>query len=195
MSAHLHIDSDAAGIPGVAHGGYVAGLLTVALKTDASRVRLRRPVPVDRPLRIERDDEGASSLHGDGGLLGEAPPAEVLLQVPERVSWADAAAAADRFPGHRHHPFPGCLVCGTEHPRGLHVQPGPVPGRELVAALWEPAESQALDGRLRPELVSAALDCAQLWALMVHAPPTTPDHVVTSTIETRLDGEVAAGEP
>lgn len=193
-STNLHLEPEFAGIPDVAHGGYVAGLLTRALGADASRVRLRRPVPLDSPLRIDRLGDGTVVLHGADGVLADAAPAEVLLHVPERVSWAAAVAAAERFPSHEH-PFPACLVCGQEHPRGLQLRPGPVEGRDLVAALWEPSQEHAVDGRVRPELVSAALDCPQLWALMLHAPPTATERVVTSMLETRLEGEVLAGEP
>jgi hypothetical protein len=51
------------------------------------------------------------------------------------------------------------------------------------------------DGSLPVELVCAALDCPQLWALMVHAPATTSDRVVTASLETRLERRVVAGEP
>ena len=61
-------------MPGVAHGGYVAGLLTVALGASGSRVRLRRPVPTGRALQIEH-----------GGLVEGAGvrQAVVLLQLVE----------------------------------------------------------------------------------------------------------------
>ena len=97
----------------------------------------------------------------------------------------------------RQRPCPTIAVtCGPAHPRGLHVFPGPVTGRSLVAALWVPPVALAgADGHLPPELVAAALDCPQLWALMVHAPPESTDRVVTAQLETRLEQPVAAGEP
>jgi hypothetical protein len=45
------------------------------------------------------------------------------------------------------------------------------------------------------ELVCAALDCPQLWALMVHAPATSRERVVTVVLETRIEQRVTAGEP
>ncbi len=45
------------------------------------------------------------------------------------------------------------------------------------------------------ELVCAALDCPQLWALMLHAPAATSERVVTAVLETRLEHPVKAGEP
>jgi hypothetical protein len=192
----LLIDAAYVGLPEIAHGGYVAGVLTAALATDSSRVRLRRAVPSARALRLERPGPGAVELHDGGGLLADGVEADVLLRIPERIAPAEARAASQRFPGMAHHPFPGCLCCGPEHARGLRIFPGPVSGRALVAAHWVPPEQLADDrGELPPELICAALDCPQLWALMVHAPATTSDRVVTTMLETRIEQRVAAGEP
>jgi hypothetical protein len=192
----LRIDAAYTGIPEIAHGGYVAGILTAALATDSSRVRLRRPVPSARALRLEHPGPGAVELHDGAELLADGEETDVQIHVPEPIAPAEALAASRRFPGLAHHPFPGCLCCGTEHARGLRIFPGPVSGRGLVAAHWVPPEQHADDrGELPVELVCAALDCPQLRALMVHAPATTSDRVVTSMLETRLEQPVAAGEP
>ena len=192
----LHIDAAYAGLPELAHGGYVAGVLTAALEADSTRVRLRRPVPVDRPLRIERPGPGHAELHDGDDLLAEGVAADVLLHLPAPVGRAEAAAATARFPAAPHHPVPTCLVCGTAHEGALGIFPGPVSGRALVAASWTPAARHARpDGTLPPELVAAALDCPQLWALMVHAEPASSERVVTSQLETRIERPVRAGEP
>ena len=192
----LLIDTAYSGLPELAHGGYVAGLLTASLAADSSRVRLRRPVPTGRALRLERPGAGHVVLHDGAELLADGVDADVLLEVPEPVAPAEALAASRRFPRAAQHPYPGCVGCGHEHPSGLRVFPGPVSGRGVVAALWLPPESLAGEGgQLPPELVCAALDCPQLWALMVHAPAATPDRVVTTVLETRLERPVAAGEP
>ena len=48
---------------------------------------------------------------------------------------------------------------------GLRLFTGPVAGRDLVAAPWEPDAALAGDdGRVRPEFVWAALDCPGGWA-------------------------------
>ena len=192
----LLIDAAYAGLPELAHGGYVAGVLTAALGADSTRVRLRRPVPVDRPLRIERPGPGHAELHDGDGLLAEGVAAEVLLHLPAPVGRAEAAAATARFPDAAHHPFPTCLVCGTAHAGALGIFPGPVSGRAMVAASWTPAARHARpDGALPLELVSAALDCPQIWALMVHAEPASSERVVTSELEARFERPVRAGEP
>lgn len=192
----LVIDTAYTGLPELVHGGYVAGLLTAALATDGSRVRLHRPVRPARALHLERPGTGLVELHDAAGLLADGAAAEVLLEVPEPVAPDEARSASRRFPGAAHHPFPRCVVCGPEHPGGLRIFPGPVSGRALVAAHWVPSEQLAGErGALPPELVCAALDCPQLWALMLHAPAATADRVVTAVLETRLEQPVLAGVP
>ena len=78
------IDPAYAGLPDLAHGGYVAGLLTGALAADSSRVRLRRPIPPAQALRLERPRPGEVELHGDAGLLADGVAADVLLDLPRR---------------------------------------------------------------------------------------------------------------
>jgi hypothetical protein len=195
LSHELTIDPDFAGMPGVAHGGYVAGLLTVALGASGSRVRLRRPVPTGRALEIDQAAGAPVELRDGAALLADGAAADVLVRVPDAVSAGEAAAATQRF-AELAHPFPMCVCCGPDHAGGLHVFPGPVAGRAVVAAHWVPPEPLAGDdARLPRALVAAALDCAQLWALMLHAPPATSDRVVTATLETRLDAPVITGEP
>ena len=58
--------------------------------------------------------------------------------------------------------FPDCFVCGMNRGPGdgLRIFPGRVPGRALWAAPWTPDTSVAgTDGRVRPEVIWAALDC------------------------------------
>ena len=192
----LLIGDDRSGLPGIAHGGHVAGLLTEALGADATRVRLRRPVPTAQPLQLIAPAPGHVELYGAPELLAEAAAAEVVLDVPAPVSPAEAARAAERAPAAARHPFPGCWCCGPAHPHGLGLLPGPVPGRRLVAAVWTPPAALADgDGTLPPAVVCAALDCPQLWALMQHAPAASAERVVTEVLETRLERPVRAGVP
>jgi hypothetical protein len=192
----LFIDDAHAGLPELAHGGYLAGVLTSALATDSSRVRLRRPAPTARPLRLEQAGPGRVELYDGAALLADGVDADVLLDVPDPVAPAAARSASGRAPGAARHPFPRCVSCGREHPEGLHVFPGPVSGRGIVAAHWVPPERLADHrGELPRELVSAALDCTQLWALMTHAPSASVERVVTAVLETRLERLVRASEP
>jgi hypothetical protein len=192
------IDRRFDGMPEIAHGGYLAGLLAGTLEEASAEVRLRRPVPTDQRLTLARSEAEAVELLDGKVLLAEGAPAELLLDVPLPVTLAEAERASRRFAGFHGHPFPDCLVCGDARPAGdgLRIFPGPVAGRRLVAASWVPAPELAKGaGEVPSELVWAALDCPQLWSLMVHAPAASPDLVVTAELITRLGHPVLAGEP
>lgn len=193
----LVIEDRFQGLPEIAHGGYVAGLLAAALGAPATAVRLRRPVPTGRRLHLENGRGGAVELRDGEALLAEGRPAELEIDVPVPVSAAEAQAASRRFPGFDRHPVPHCVVCGTERPAdGLGIFPGPVSGRRLVASPWTPGAALADgSGRIPATLIAAAFDCAQLWALIAHAPPGTRDLVLTAGLELSLRGAVAPGEP
>jgi hypothetical protein len=169
--------------------------LAGTLGGDGAEVRLRRPVPPARRLHVRNVARHLVELGDRDGVLAEGRPAELELDVPPPVSLADAAAASDRFPGHDHHLFPRCFVCGPARAAGdgLRVFPGPVAGRRLVAAPWVPDADPS--GEVPAELVWAVLDCPQLWSLMVHVPASTPDMVVTSRMAGRTVRPVVAGEP
>jgi hypothetical protein len=195
----LVIGAGFTGVPEVAHGGYVAGLMARALESDSADVRLRRPVPIDREIAVQRPGNGTVHLHEGETLLAQAAPADdFALAMPAAVSFAEATEASKHFLGHHHHPFPYCLVCGPERHEGdgLRIFPGAVAGRELVAAPWVPAAALADDrGELPGELVSAALDCAQLWALIAHSPADSEDRVVTAALSVKLLAPVQADQP
>lgn len=182
------------GLPEVAHGGYVTGAMADGLDAESIEVRLRRPVPTGRPLDLERVASGSIELREGEALLAVGTPTELAMEVPPPISASEAEEASERFPAYDHHPIPGCVVCGTDRePRdGLRIFPGPVAGRRLVAAPWTPdAPSAAAAGRL----ASAALDCVELWALIVHAPPGTCDLVVSAALELRRLRPVDPGAP
>src|SRR5262245_45936016 len=147
------------GPPGSANGGYACGLVASLLGGGTVEVRLRRPPPLDRPLRWDgsalRDGEdvvveGAPVPAADAG-----PPDEV----PPPVDLDDARAAAAAYPGLISHPYPTCFGCGPERAPGdgLRISPGPVPGRHVVAAAWVPHPSVAVDGEVPLAVAWAAL--------------------------------------
>ena len=187
------IESQFRGLPDLAHGGYLAGMLATALDAAEAEVRLRRPVRIGRALDLTRTGDDAAELWDGDTLLARGARTEVSVDVPTPVAPADAEAAANRFLGRHWHAFPDCFVCGTGRAAGdgLRVFPGPVDGRGLVAAPWVPPG----DGVVSNALVWAAFDCAQLWSLIASAPANTTDRVVTAALETRVEQPVAAGEP
>jgi hypothetical protein len=185
------------GFADVALGGYVGGLLAGALGAT-TEVRLRGIVPMGRPLVMGRPQPDRVSLSEDGTVLAEARRAPLDLDLPEPVSLSEAEAAAAHYPGSHAHPFPGCFCCGParEPGDGLRIFPGAVAGRNLVAAPWTPDGSLAgPSGSLRPEFVWAALDCPQLWALMVSAPRDSDERVVTAGMTVRIDSPPFARRP
>jgi hypothetical protein len=148
------------------NGGYTCGLLA-AVVGEPAEVTLRRPPPLERPLRVDRRNDHAALFDGDV-LVAEARRAELHLDVPEPASHEEAERASAGYKGFEHHPFPTCFVCGPDREPGdgLCIFPGAVEGRDLVAAPWAPDSSLAGDGGLvRSEFVWASLDCPGAFAV------------------------------
>jgi hypothetical protein len=154
------------GPPGSANGGYACGLVARLLGGGPAEVRLRRPPPLDRPLRWDgsalRDGEDVVAEGAPLPAADAGPPDEL----PPPVDLDDARAAAAGYPGLVRHPYPTCFGCGPERAPGdgLRISPGPVPGRSVVAAAWTPHPSVAVDGEVPLEVAWAALDCTGGWA-------------------------------
>jgi hypothetical protein len=195
-SEQIIIDERYSGFPDVAHGGYVGGLLARSLG-DGAEVVLRTPPPIGRPLEIEQSDPDRVVLRERDAVVAEARRAELMMEPPRRVTFDEAEAASQTYPGHSAHPFPSCFCCGPERASGdgLRIFPGRLPGTGMVAAAFVPDTALADDrGRLPSELAWAAVDCPQLWALMLAAPPDSPERVVTNGIAATLHAPLCAGE-
>jgi hypothetical protein len=158
----LTIPSRFNGPAGVGNGGYVCGRIAAYVDGPAA-VTLRRPPPLDTPMKVERDDDGSVRVRHGRTLIGEAAPSPVgPPEIAVTVSPAEADTAAGNARYFRDPVFPDCFVCGMNRQPGdgLRIFPGPVTGRGLWAAPWKPDPSVAgPDGRVRPEVVWAALDC------------------------------------
>jgi hypothetical protein len=197
LSTQLVIDPRYQGFPDNTLGGYVGGLLANMLGGSVE-VTFRGPVPASQGLELESPDPGLIVLSQDGEIRAEARSEDLELEVPAPVSLAEAAEAASAFPGFEAHPFPDCFTCGPDRETGdgLRVFPGPVAGRELVAAPWTPAVDLAdAAGTVRPEFVWSALDCPQLWALIESTPADSDERVVTAAMTVRIDSPLEAGAP
>ncbi len=155
------------GPPGSGNGGYVCGLMAREI-AGPSEATLRAPPPLGKDLSLSREADGGVRLHDGEMLLGEAKPAALALDPPRAPSLAEAEFAARRYIGLRDHRYPTCFTCGTGRPAldGLHLNTGPVEGRDLVACTWTPgADLAGADGRIASEFIHAALDCPSYWAL------------------------------
>ncbi len=94
------------GPPGTANGGWLAGTLAALVDAPAVSVRLRRPVPLERPLLVRAEE--VAELYGDAELLARAEPSSLALDVPAAPSVTEAAAAVAALPPWEDHPFPHC---------------------------------------------------------------------------------------
>ncbi len=146
-----------------ANGGYTCGLIAAHIEGPA-QVTLRKPPPLDRPLKIERNPDGTVSLLDNESLIADGAAVAVDGEVPEAMTLDEARLGAQRYEwaAPEDHPYPHCFVCGPsrgEHD-GMRIFPGPVPGTDLYGATWRPDDSLVHPhGHVRPEFVWAALDC------------------------------------
>jgi len=163
--AELRLGGRFCGPAASANGGYTCGAIAELLGGEVE-VTLRRPPPLDRPLRLRVGDAGATVRDGDE-LVAEAHPATVALAVPGTAALAEARRAAGRYPLFQGHPFPTCFTCGPDRGAGdgLRIFPGPLAGGDLWAAPWTPDPSVAdQDGLVESAVVWAALDCPSGFA-------------------------------
>jgi hypothetical protein len=160
-------------------------------------VTLHRPPPLERPLRVEGDEDAVELRDGDD-VVARAVPATVTIDVPAPVSVGVAVVAAEssRFrqsPGE--HPFPTCFVCGPHRAEGegLRLFPGRVEGTDLFAVPWSPAaEFGDDDGDVRDELVWAALDCPSSFAMYLEEDPLEGPYVL-GRLAVRIDARPRTG--
>lgn len=114
-------------------------------------------------------DDGGAQMHDGETLVGTAVPASLSMAIPEAPTLEQARAAMENYAGKVGHAFPTCFVCGPGRPEhdGLALYPGAVVDNDLLACIWEPSDD-ALDeaGRVRAEIVWAALDCPGYFAAM-----------------------------
>lgn len=179
------------GPPTSGNGGYVCGLLAAHVEGPAA-VRLRAPPPLEVELEVRHSADGASLLH-DGATIAEARASSVELEVPAPPSDAEVEAGARAFRGFQSHYFPSCFVCGPERDAGdgLRIFAGPVAGRALVAAPWEPeACLGGPDGEVLPVFLWSALDCPGAFAI----PEVERGVLLLGELAVALSGGISVGE-
>jgi hypothetical protein len=170
-------------------GGYCAGVFAQFVDGPAA-TNLRRPVPLDTPLDVERSDEGARILAGETVLAEVVAGGELALDVP-RVSPEEAREAAAGYRGTGLDEFARCYVCGPEREDAFGVFPARVGDRDVVASPWTPPPWTAGDeGRTRPEHVWAALDCPTYYASYLDGPMLS----FLVRLQVRIEAPVAVGE-
>ena len=190
-----HVDGRFRGPAGIGNGGYVAGRMAALLGSQPAEVMLRRGWPLDLPLTIAHDGGAVQARDAEGNVSAEAREATLDLDPPAPPTHGEAAAATRWFLASPFTHSTGlCFVCGSAAPGGLGVFTGRVEGRPgIAAALWHPAAAFAgPDGRIAPEFLWAALDCAGAFAFTVE---DRPQRMLLGRITGRLDGMVVPGEP
>jgi hypothetical protein len=196
LAKEVVIDPRFQGIPQIALGGYVGGLL--AGDSTGAEARFRRPVPLGRPLRVEqRGDQGTALLEGNE-LLTEVRPARVDVQLPPAVTLEASDVARRVYPGVTRHLFPNCFTCGPARAEedGLRIFAGPVAGREAVASPWTPSQSLAAgSGGVAREYVWSALDCPSIWALVMREPLDSSMRAVSFRMAVKQLASVAPLKP
>jgi hypothetical protein len=184
------------GPPGIANGGYVAGLLARGIE-GAVEVTLRAPTPLETPVKIEARADGSRSLQRAGAELARAAPTRFALELRAPPDPRETAARAGGCRAMRTHPFPECFVCGPARGDGdgLRVFPGVVAESDAVAALWTPDASLCdASGRVAPEFLRAVLDCPTAFPLLESEASRALEPMVLAKLCVALDGELRAGE-
>jgi len=174
------------------NGGYCSGVVASFLE-GAAEVSLRRPVPLDTPLDVVRENDGSVRVLDGEALVVEARSApELEVEVPAPVSPHEARLAAARYRGRSDGLFSRCFVCGRAREDAFGVFAGAVEGRQLVASPWTPP-SWTVDaaGRVLPKFVWAVLDCPTYFALYMNGElPMSP----LARLTARIDAPAVAGE-
>ena len=192
MTEQVTIGPRFRGPPNIANGGYVCGIVAAYIAGPAE-VTLRLPPPISQPLDVVSLDGGAVALRDGETMVAEGVPASVEIDVPDPVGLPEAEQAAKSFVWFEDHAYPTCFVCGPQRVEGdgLRIFPGPVAGRDIVAAPWTPDASLVDDeGMVRPEIVWAALDCPGVFAFIQSA----DDVVLLGRLAARLVAPVRQGE-
>jgi hypothetical protein len=171
----LTIASRFAGPPSSGNGGYTSGRLASYLATsEPVTVTLRRPPPLDTPLRVQLDAGEARLLDG-GDLVAVAGLGGFAHQPPDAVGLQQATDAESLYAGLSDHPFATCFVCGTGRAAGdgLRLLPGRYrPGRS--ACVWTPDATLAAGDDpsvAAAEFVWAAMDCPGGWSSDLQSRP------------------------
>jgi hypothetical protein len=174
-SSVIQVAARFCGPPAGANGGYICGLVADRIQQPVI-VRLLKSPPLDTALELHGLEPGLWAVQDAGLRYMEArATAPLELAIPDSPGYRQAQESSLHGPHDpREHPCPGCFVCGPDRTDGdgLRIFAGPVPERDFVAAAWVPDVSLARgDGKVPPEVLSAALDCPGFHALRTGAQP------------------------
>jgi hypothetical protein len=191
--ARVTLDPVFQGLPGIAHGGSVLGLLDAlaALRGPrqvVGRYRRRVPLAVSLTLEVMRGDGATAYRVSDGAaLLVEGSVSATVSPVSAPAVPAGGPNADDR----RGMPLPvsnTCFVCGLDNPAGLRAALRF--DADSVFGVWTPGPRfRSERGHLAPVALTALLDEAAFWlgALASGESGMTTELAVTLADEIPLD--------
>jgi hypothetical protein len=182
------------GPPASANGGFACGTVARLIHAEAAEVSLRRPPPLGRPLGVERDGRRVALLD-NGEVVAEGKrSAGIEAEPPRAVDLDEAAVAGRRYPWLERHPYPTCFVCGPRRTGdGLELFAGPTEDGRLFAAEWTPGAEWDEGGRVREEIVWAALDCPS--AVPVMSAEALEGEAVLARLAAAMEGPIVPGRP
>lgn len=158
----IRVASPYQGITGVAHGGYLAGLLA-GNADEPVQVTLRRPPPLETPLVVK---DGLLVDETGQIIMETAPTAPADGVAPPPLEEVRSRAPHPRFADH---PYADCFMCGTRSADGFALRVSPPDRDGVVAGVWVPSGRLLNDGdTVGPEFVWAAVDCLSVWAFADH---------------------------
>lgn len=194
MDRDVVIESRFRGPPRSGNGGYVSGLLAEHV-AGLPEITLRRPIPLDTPMRLGPDGgDGVRLLHGET-LVAEGRPSDEAVPAPPPPPDWDAVLAAERGRDDKaDSDFRRCFVCGCDRDEGdgLRVLAAPLEGGAAYSAPWTPHPRFAgADGLVAPIYLWSALDCP--GALAVATDDTAG--MLLGRIRVDLRAPVRAGMP
>ena len=184
----VRIDRRLNGPRHAANGGFAAGIIARIVDADTVTVTLRRPIPLGRALDVVADGQGGAIVRTRRTIVAAAFPGRIdAAPPPAPPSYADALAARSRHPLLGvWHPLSRCVVCGPGRADGMHVTPGPVPGRpDLLAAPWVVGARDSVAGTAHFAAVWAAMDCTSYPAEALAARELCLLGTMTAAVERR----------
>lgn len=171
-----------------ANGGFAAGAIARHVDADVVTVRLRRPVPLGRSLHVSADGAYGVRVHHRRRLIAEARRGRIVDgSIPVAPTYEEALAAREAHPlAAVRHLLSDCVVCGPLRTDGMHVTPGPVPGRpEILAAPWLVDSRDAVGGTAPFAAVWAAMDCPSYPAVALRERELALLGTMTGLVERR----------
>ena len=172
------------------NGGYSCGLLARVFDGPVE-VTLKAPPPLDTPLSLVRDEQGARLLHGEAEIA-VAREAAVDVDPPPAPAMSAAEAARSRYVGPDEPAIPGCFVCGPKRAAGdgMRIYAGPDEALGVAATPWTPEPDQAdASGHVATEFLWSALDCPGYFGLLRPGLPALLGRMAAEIIEAPRPGD------